>query len=102
MKFGTYTLQTPLFSKIPLATQNSKMAAPKSKMSVQKCVFFLYKPECIDYKPHKCIKVEYKVGHCGYFGTKYMSVSLMILEIGRIGTFTDSGEQYILTLIVVK
>ena len=50
--------------------------------------FFLYNSKCN-------IEVEYKVGHCGYFDTKYMSVSLMVLEIGHIGTFTDSGEQYI-------
>ena len=29
MKIGTHTLQTPLYSKVLRATQNSKWAAPK-------------------------------------------------------------------------
>ena len=69
MKFGTYTLQMPLFLKIPLAMQNSKMAAPKIQDVRPKMCFLLYKSKCIDFKPHKCIKVEYKVGYCGYFST---------------------------------
>ena len=35
MKPGTFTLQIPLFKKSTGATQNSKMAAPKSKMSAK-------------------------------------------------------------------
>ena len=90
MKFGTYTVQTPLFSKTPLATQNSKMAAPKIQDVCPEMWFFLYKSKCIDFKPHKYIKVEYKVGYCEYFGTKYMSISITVLEIQHIGTYTDS------------
>ena len=93
MKLGIYTLQTPLFPKITLATQNSKMAAPKIQDVCPKTWFFLYNSRCIDFKPHTCIDVEYKVGHSGYFGTKYMSVPITVLEIQHIGTFTDLGEQ---------
>ena len=54
-----------------------------------KNVFFLYNSKCIDFKSHKCIKVEYKVGHYGRFGTKYMLVSITVLEIQHVGAFTD-------------
>ena len=56
--------------------------------------FFLYNSKCLDFKPHKCIEVEYKVGYCGHFGTKYMSVSITVLEIQHVETCTDSGEWY--------
>ena len=49
-------------------------------------LFFLYNSNCIDFKTHKCIEVEYKDGHCGCFGTKYVSVSSSVLEIQHIGT----------------
>ena len=79
MKFGTYTLQTPLFSKVPLATQNSKWAAPKIQDVRPEMWFFLYNLKCIDVKSHKCVGSEYKVDHCGNFGTKYMPVSITVL-----------------------
>ena len=85
MKLGTHTLQTPLYSKVPRATQNSKGAAPKIQDVRPEMCFFLYNLKCIDVKPHKCVGSEYKVGHCGYFGTKYMSVSITVLEIQHIG-----------------
>ena len=93
MKLGIYTLQSPLFPNITLATQNSKMAASKIQDVCPKTWVFLYNSRCIDFKPHKRIEVEYKVGYSGDFGTKYMSVSITVLEIQHIGTFTDSGEQ---------
>ena len=93
MKLGTYTLQNPLFPKITLATQNSKMAPPKIQDVRPKSRFFLYNSKCIDFKPHKCIEVDYKVGPYGNFGTKYMSVSVTVLEIQHIGTHTDLGKQ---------
>ena len=37
--------------------------------------------KCIAFKPHECIGGEYKVGHCGYFGTTHMSESIMVCEI---------------------
>ena len=43
--------------------------------------FCLYNLKCIDFKPHKCIKCEYKVGRCEQFDTKYMSVPITVLEI---------------------
>ena len=92
MKLGTYTRQIPLFPKITLATQNSKMAAPKIQDVRPKTCFFLYNSKCIDFKPHKCIEVEYKVGHYGNFGTKYMSVSITVLEIQHTGTFMQTRE----------
>ena len=67
------------------------MAAPEIQDVRPKTCFFLYNSKCIDFKTHKCIEVEYKVGHCGYFGTKYVSVSITVFEIQHIGTFTDSG-----------
>ena len=42
------------------------------------------------------MEVEYKVGHCGHFGTMCMLVSITVLEIEHVGTFTDSlslGDQ---------
>ena len=69
------------------------MAATKIQDVRPKTWFFLYNSKGIDFKPHKCIEVEYKVGHPGYFGTKYMSVSITVLEIQHIGTYTDSGKQ---------
>ena len=81
-----------------LATQNSKMAAPKIQDGRLKTWSILYNSKCIDFRTHKCIEVEYKVGHCGHFGTRYMSVSITVLEIQHIGTFTDSGEQVISNL----
>ena len=84
MTLGTYTLQNPLFPNIMLATQNSKMAAPKIQDGHPKTCFFLNNAKCIDFKPHKCIEVEYKVGRSGYFGTRYMSVSITVLEIQHI------------------
>ena len=64
------------------------MAALKIQDVRPKTCFFLYNSKGIDFKPHKCIEVEYKVGHSGNFGTKYMSVSITVLEIQHIGTFT--------------
>ena len=81
-----------LIDNQPRATQNSKMAAPKIQDVCPKTWFFLYNSKCIHFKAHKCIEVEYKVGHSGYFDTKDMSVSITVLEIQHIGTFTDSGE----------
>ena len=69
------------------------MAAPKIQDVRPKTWFFLYNSKGIDFNPHKRIEVEYKVGHPGYFGTKYMSVSITVLEIQHIGTYTDSGKQ---------
>ena len=57
MKLGTFTLQVLLFKKS------------------------IYISKCVDFKPHKYIKVEYKVGHYEASDTKYMSVSIMVLEI---------------------
>ena len=88
MTFGTHTLQIRLFSKTPLATQHSKMAAPKIQDVCAEMCLFLYKSKCIDLKPHTYIKVEYKVGNCGYFVTKYMFISITVLEIEHIGHFT--------------
>ena len=85
-----------------LATQNSKMAAPKIQDGRPKTWFILYNSKCIDFKTHKCIEVEYKVRHSAYYSTKYMSVSITVREIQHIGAFTDAGDQRILTLIVVK
>ena len=48
-----------------LATQNSKMAALKIQDVRPKTWFFLYNSKCIDFKPHICIEVEYKVEHSG-------------------------------------
>ena len=93
MKLGIYTLQIPLFPNVTLATQKSKMAAFKIQDVCPKTWFFLYNSKCIDFKPHKCTDVEYKVGRSGYFGTRYMSVSITVLEIQYIGPFIDSGEQ---------
>ena len=86
MKFGTDTLQGLLFKKKARATQNSKMAAPKIQDVRPKTRFFLYNLKCFDFKPHKYITVEYKVGYCGHFGTKYMSVPITVLEIQLIET----------------
>ena len=69
------------------------MAAPKIQDVRPKKCFFLYNSKCIDIKPHKCIEVEYKNCHCGHFSTRYMSVSITVLEIQHIGTYTDSGKQ---------
>ena len=60
-------------------------------MSAKNTVF-LYNSRCIDVKSHKCIAVEYKVGHSGYFGTKYVFLSLLEIQ-QHSGMFTDSGEQ---------
>ena len=68
MKLGTFTLQVLLFKKS------------------------IYISKCVDFKPHKYIKVEYKVVHCESSDTKYMSVSIMVLEIQHIGTFTELSE----------
>ena len=89
-KFGMNNASDLRLQKSPLAKQNSKMAAPKIQDVRPKMCFFLYKSKCIDFKPHKCIKVEYKVGHYGHFGAKYMLVSITVLEIQHVGTFTDS------------
>ena len=86
MKLGTYTLRIPLFSKIAVSKQNFKRAAPEIQDVRPKMLFFLYNSNCIDFKTHKCIEVEYKDGHCGCFGTKYVSVSSSVLEIQHIGT----------------
>ena len=56
----------------------------QSQLKVGGMGFFLYNSKCIDFKPHECIGGEYKVGHCGYFGTIYMSVSSTVLEIQHI------------------
>ena len=93
MKLGTHTLQIPLFPNIMLAMQSSKMAASKIQDVRPKTCFFLNNSKCIDFKPHKCIEVEYKVGHSGNCGTKDTSVSIMALEIQHIVTFTYLGEQ---------
>ena len=55
-----------------------------------KMCFFLYNSKCIHFKSHKCIEVEYELGHYENFGTKYMLVSITVLEIQHIGTFTYS------------
>ena len=65
---------------------------PKIQDVRPKMCFFLYNSKCLDFKPHKYIEVEYKVGYCGHFGTKYMSVSITVLEIQHVETCTDSGE----------
>ena len=62
MKFGTYTLQIPLFSKIPLAMQNSKMAAPKSKMSAQKSCFSIITQNALILSPINVLKLNIKLG----------------------------------------
>ena len=46
-----------------------------------KMCFFLYNSKCIHFKSHKCIEVEYELGHSEDFGTKYMLVSITVLEI---------------------
>ena len=61
------------------------MAAPEIQDVRPKTWFFLYNSKWIDFKTHKCIKVEYKVGHCGHFDTNYMSVSITVREIQHIG-----------------
>ena len=77
---------------------NSKIAGSKPfshgiRLKIQdvrpKMCFFLYNSICIVFKPHKCIEVEYKVGHCGHFGAMCMSVSITVLEIQHVGTFAD-------------
>ena len=65
------------------------MAAPKIRDICPKTCF-LNKSNCIDLKRHKCIEVEY---NSGYFGTRYMSVSIVVIEIQHIGTFAGVGEQ---------
>ena len=67
-----------------LATQNSNMAAPEIQDVFPKILFFLYNSSCIHFKTHICIEVECKDGYCGCFGTEYMSVSIMVLEIQHI------------------
>ena len=86
MKIGTHTLQTPLFLKVLRALQNSKMAAPKIQDVRPKMCFFLYNSKCNDFRPHKCIEGEYKVGHYGHFGTKHMSVCYTVIELQHMGS----------------
>ena len=86
VKIGTHHLWRPLFDLRNRDTWKSKMAAPEIQDVRPKTCFFLYNSKCIDFKTHKCIKVEYKVGHCGHFGTRYVSVSISVLEIQHIGT----------------
>ena len=69
---------------LPYKMQNSKMAASEIQDVCPKTCIFPYNSKCIDFKTHKHIKVEYKVGHCGYFGTKYVSVSITVIEIQHI------------------
>ena len=69
------------------------MAALKIQDVRPKTWFFLYNSKGIDFKPHKCIEVEYKVGHSGYFDTKDMSVSITVLEIQHIGAYINSRKR---------
>ena len=85
VKLCTDYLHMTLIDNQPLATQNSKMARPKIQDVRPKIWFFLYNFKCVYFKPHKCIEVEYKVGHSGYFGTKDMSVSITVHEIQYTG-----------------
>ena len=62
MKFGTDTLQGLLFRKKARATQNSKMAPPKSKMSAQKCVFSFLTQNALILSPINILKFNIKLG----------------------------------------
>lgn len=42
--------------------------------------------ENIGFLIYKCIKVEYKYGYCGHFGTWTMSVAIVVLEIQHVHT----------------
>ena len=68
----------------------SHRKGPKIQDVRLKMWFFLHNSKCIDFKAHKCIEVEYEHGHYENFGTKYMLVSITVLEIQHIGTFTYS------------
>ena len=62
MKFGTDTLQGLLFREQARATQNSKMAAPKSKMSAQKCAFSFITQNALILSPIDILKLNINLG----------------------------------------